>query len=69
MSNATQILHLGVVGPLPPPAGGMATQTRQLVNLLREEQVEVSLVQNNKHYRPKLIEKVKGIRALFRLIP
>lgn len=69
MSNATEILHLGVVGPLPPPAGGMATQTRQLVNLLRDEQVEVSLVQNNKLYRPKLIEKVKGVRALFRLIP
>ena len=69
MNNASKMLHLGVVGPLPPPAGGMATQTRQLVNLLREEQVEVSLVQNNKPYRPKLIEKAKGIRALFRLIP
>tara|TARA_R110001592_G_scaffold246427_1_gene508242 strand:+ start:67712 stop:68803 length:1092 start_codon:yes stop_codon:yes gene_type:complete len=69
MNSAKETLHLGVVGPLPPPAGGMATQTRQLVNLLGDEQVDVTLVQNNKPYRPKLIENVKGFRALFRLIP
>jgi glycosyltransferase involved in cell wall biosynthesis len=69
MNSAKQALHLGVVGPLPPPAGGMATQTRQLVTLFREEQIDVTLVQNNKPYRPKLIEKIKGFRALFRLIP
>lgn len=69
MNKSAQVLRLGVVGPLPPPAGGMATQTRQLVNLLREEHVDVSLVQNNKPYSPKFIEKVKGVRALFRLIP
>jgi hypothetical protein len=65
----SKLLHLGIVGPLPPPAGGMATQTRQLVNLLGKEQVEISLVQNNKPYKPVWIEKVKGVRALFRLLP
>jgi glycosyltransferase involved in cell wall biosynthesis len=62
-------LHLGIVGPLPPPAGGMATQTRQLVNLLEKESVEVSLVQNNRPYRPGWVANLKGVRALFRLIP
>ena len=29
--------RIGLVGPLPPPSGGMANQTLQLSNLLREE--------------------------------
>lgn len=62
-------LQLGVVGPLPPPAGGMATQTRQLVNLFREAGLDVILVQTNRPYRPRIVEKLRGVRALFRLIP
>jgi glycosyltransferase involved in cell wall biosynthesis len=62
-------LRLGLVGPLPPPNGGMAMQTRQLARLLAEEGVDVQLVQTNTPYTPKLIEKVKGLRALFRLLP
>jgi hypothetical protein len=27
-------MRIGLVGPLPPPAGGMANQTRQLAELL-----------------------------------
>ncbi len=27
-------MRIGLVGPLPPPAGGMAMQTRQLAELL-----------------------------------
>lgn len=61
--------RLGIVGPLPPPAGGMATQTRQLVELMRAEGLDVVLVQTNKPYRPRIIENVRGVRALFRLIP
>ncbi len=68
-SSEEKPLCLGVVGPLPPPAGGMATQTRQLVNLLREEQLNVFLVQTNRPYRPKFVEKLRGVRALFRLVP
>ncbi|MBG58284.1 MAG: glycosyltransferase family 1 protein [Porticoccus sp.] len=62
-------LCLGVVGPLPPPAGGMATQTSQLVKLFKEEGLEVCLVQTNRPYRPKSVEKLRGVRALFRLVP
>ena len=32
-----QGLRVGLVGPLPPPAGGMANQTRQLAELLDAE--------------------------------
>lgn len=67
MSNKT--LRLGLVGPLPPPNGGMAMQTVQLARLLEEEGVDVQLLPTNAPYSPKFIEKMKGLRALFRLLP
>lgn len=62
-------MHVGLVGPLPPPSGGMANQTRQLANLLASENIQVTLIQVNAPYYPQWIEKVKGLRAFFRLIP
>ncbi len=64
-----QGLRIVLVGPLPPPAGGMANQTRQLAELLRSEGAEVELVQVNAPYRPGWIGQVRGLRALFRLLP
>ena len=64
-----QGLRLGLVGPLPPPSGGMANQTRQLAELLAAEGVHVTLVQSNAAYRPAWAAKLTGIRALFRLLP
>ena len=61
--------RIGLVGPSPPPYGGMANQTRQLLNLLESEGIDVGFVQTNSPYRPGFIENVKGLRALFRLIP
>lgn len=60
---------IGLVGPLPPPSGGMANQTLQLAKLLREEGATVELVQVNRPYRPYWIGRLKGIRAAFRLLP
>jgi len=62
-------LRLALIGPLPPPFGGMANQTRQLVELLRGEGVAVEVVRVNAPYRPAWVEHVKGLRALFRLLP
>ncbi len=62
-------LHIGLVGPLPPPSGGMANQTEQLSRLLRAEGADVELVQVNLPYRPKWVRHIRGARALFRLIP
>lgn len=62
-------LRIALVGPLPPPAGGMANQTRQLAELLRGEGAEVDIVQVNAPYRPAWVAGVKGLRALFRLLP
>jgi glycosyltransferase involved in cell wall biosynthesis len=62
-------LCIGLVGPLPPPSGGMANQTLQLAKLLRAEGATVELIQVNAPYSPQWIGKLKGIRALFRLLP
>lgn len=61
-------LRIAVVGPLPPAAGGMAGQTQQLAELLRGEGADVLLVQTNAPYRPRWVERVRGLRALFRLM-
>lgn len=62
-------LRVGLVGPVPPPAGGMANQTLQFAELLRGEGVSVTLVETNAAYRPSFIGHVRGMRALFRLAP
>ncbi|HZM47506.1 MAG TPA: glycosyltransferase family 4 protein [Burkholderiales bacterium] len=67
MSDAA--LRIGLVGPLPPPSGGMANQTRQLARLLGEEGLNVEIVQVNAPYRPSWIESLHGVRAFFRLVP
>jgi glycosyltransferase involved in cell wall biosynthesis len=62
-------VRLGLVGPLPPPNGGMAMQTLQLARLLTVDGVAVELLQSNAPYSPAFAGKIKGLRALFRLVP
>jgi glycosyltransferase involved in cell wall biosynthesis len=47
----------------------MAMQTLQLARLLAEEGLAVELVQTNAPYTPALVGKIKGLRALFRILP
>ncbi|MGH8719904.1 MAG: glycosyltransferase family 4 protein [Burkholderiales bacterium] len=62
-------MNVGLIGPLPPPSGGMANQTRQLAQLLRGEGISVEIVQVNAPYQPGWIGAVKGVRAIARLFP
>lgn len=66
---AHKVKHIALVGPLPPPSGGMANQALQLAKLLRSEGIEVSFVQVNAPYRPAWVGGVKGLRAIFRIVP
>lgn len=61
-------LHVGLIGPVPPPAGGMANQTRQLGELLRSAQARVTLVPTNPPYWPSWVAGWRGVRAGFRLL-
>jgi glycosyltransferase involved in cell wall biosynthesis len=61
--------NIGLVGPLPPPNGGMAMQTLQLSDLLAREGVSVEVLQTNAPYWPGFIQGLWGIRAVFRLFP
>lgn len=62
-------VRLCLIGPLPPPAGGMAVLTQQLGQLLEQDGLAVRIVQVNAPYRPSWVSKLRGVRALFRLIP
>lgn len=62
-------LRVGLVGPLPPPFGGMANQTRQLAELLSGEGISVSIAQVNAPYQPSWVGNIPFLRAVFRLIP
>lgn len=68
-SEAITLPRVCVVGPLPPPSGGMANQCEQLVRLLRADGVPVELVRNNAPYRPAWVSRVPLLRAAFRLLP
>jgi glycosyltransferase involved in cell wall biosynthesis len=61
--------RIALVGPLPPPPGGMANQTEQLARFLGAEGAEVTLVQTNAPYRPSFVRYLRGFRAGFRLVP
>jgi len=60
---------LGLVGPAPPPYGGMANQAAQLQRLLESDGKRVSFVKTNREYRPRWIANIKVFRALARLFP
>ncbi|HZX25445.1 MAG TPA: glycosyltransferase family 4 protein [Telluria sp.] len=62
-------LRIALVGPLPPPAGGIPNQTAQLARLLREEGLQVEVVRMNAPYRPAWAGRLRGLRAAFRLAP
>lgn len=64
-----QGLRLMLVGPLSPPAGGMAAQTEQLARLLEVEGAQVEIVRNNAPYWPAWAGRLPMGRALFRLLP
>jgi glycosyltransferase involved in cell wall biosynthesis len=58
-----------IVGPLPPPSGGMANQCDQLVRLLRREGARVDVVQTNAPYTPSWVAHLPILRAGARLFP
>ncbi|WP_448212537.1 glycosyltransferase family 4 protein [Colwellia sp. MEBiC06753] len=62
-----QVNHVAIVGPLAPPAGGMANQTKQLANFLELEGLTVSIIQVNAPYQPAWVGKIPMLRAVFRL--
>lgn len=60
--------RLCIVGPMPPPAGGMANQCEQLIRLLRQEGVELDVVRSNAPYWPAWVVRLPVLRAGFRLL-
>lgn len=61
-------MKIALIGPAPPPNGGMAMQTQQLYRLLKENGHDVSFIATNEPYRPQWVGRIVILRALFRLI-
>lgn len=62
-------MRIGLIGPLPPPSGGMANQTLQLAELLIAAGAKATTVQVNAPYRPNWVGRVPVLRSVFRLLP
>ncbi|WP_139842690.1 glycosyltransferase, partial [Janthinobacterium sp. GW458P] len=60
-------LRIALVGPMPPPAGGMANQTRQLAALLHAEGAQVQLLAVNGPVLPPWLARIRYLRAALRL--
>lgn len=56
-----------MVGPLPPPSGGMANQTAQFARLLADDGHEVRVIQTNPSYPYRIVGSIRGVRAVVRL--
>ena len=65
--DSSRHYKIALVGPVPPPNGGMAMQTLQLQRLLVEDGHSVRLIAVNPPYRPAWLGKLRGLRAVFRL--
>ena len=63
----SKLAKIVIVGPLAPPAGGMANQTKKLAEFLRGEGLVVDIVRTNADYKPAFVAKLPIIRSLFRL--
>ena len=68
-SAARSLPRISLVGPLPPPSGGMSNQCQQLIRLLQSEGVDVEFVRTNSPYQPRWVGRVPMLRAVFRLVP
>ncbi len=67
-SLANKLPSLLVVGPTSPPAGGMAAQTEQLCRLLKNEALQVDLLQTNRAVGGELIQSIPVVRAVIRFL-
>lgn len=66
---ADVVMRIALVGPLPPPAGGMANQTALLAHLLSADGHDVTVVRTNAPHSPHWIGRLRGVRAVARLLP
>lgn len=60
---------VAVIGPLPPPSGGMANQCRQLRRLMEADGISMEMVRTNAPYQPAWVGRIPVLRAGVRLLP
>ncbi len=60
---------VALVGPLPPPSGGMGNQCEQLLRELHAAGADMRLLQTNAAYQPAWVGRIPRLRAFVRLLP
>jgi glycosyltransferase involved in cell wall biosynthesis len=60
-------LRVAIIGPLPPPAGGMGDQVMQLAEQMRGEGADVRVVRTNPPNPLRWVAATPGVRTLARL--
>lgn len=60
---------VALVGPLPPPSGGMGIQCEQILRQLSAAGADMRLLQTNAPYQPAWVRHVPLLRAVARLLP
>src|SRR5215813_10245387 len=58
---------VAIIGPVPPPLGGMALQAGILRDKLTSEGIRVILISTNPKL-PWLLERIPGVRAIFKTV-
>lgn len=66
--NGGSHVRIALVGPLPPPSGGMANQTAQFARLLAGDGHDVRVIQTNPPYPSRIVRSLRGVRAAVRLV-
>jgi len=56
-------MRILIVGPVPPPYGGMALQAQALLERLRHDRIEADLIATNPPI-PRFVAAIKGVRTL-----
>lgn len=63
-----KVLKVCIIGPAAPPNGGMAMQGQLLKQLLQADGIEVDYLAVNFALKPKILNQLKIVRAVFRFI-
>ena len=68
--RAKENISIAIVAPFPPPYGGMGVQAQRLYCGLRQERIKVIKIDSCRTFPRyfRLIEKVKGLRTILRMV-
>ena len=68
MKQHYQPKRILLVGPVPPPMGGMSLQTMHFYQALKKEQHHITLLASNLSVKPAVLNRIRFLRTLVRFV-